>query len=189
MPRQSRPPGFEMTYKPYKRQSFGAAYSAWVFPVLYLFGSIAFVTIVVVAHTRVSDNWLLRFVVEGDSQRPLSAFVLSLITLGGAIAALIRTAMIGVIIHPDGVEVRDVVSFGWPKVKNCSWPEIDEIELGGRLIGLRMWDGNSILMPSVRNPTALRHALERVGVARGIPLRGDSVRDVQMVQEEIEDEA
>lgn len=177
-----------MTYKPQQRQSFGAAYTAWVLPVLYLFGAIAFVAIVVIAHTRVSDNWLLRFVVEGDSQRPLGAFVLSLITLGGAIAALIRTAMIGVIIHPDGVEVRDVVGFGWPKVKNCSWPEIDEIELTDQLVGLRLWDGKGILMPSVRNPTALRHAFERVGVARGIPLRGDNVRDVEVVQEEIEDE-
>lgn len=186
MARESRPPGFDMTYRPQRRESFGPPVRTWVLPGLYMVAALAFAGVVAFAHLQTSGGWLFRYIVEGDEHRILGARVLSLFVVLGGVAALLRTNMRGVVIHPDGVETRDVIGLAWPKVKNCSWAEIDEIVLEARAVGLRLWDGSNLWLPPVLDHQGLRRALERVAVARGIPLRGDT-RPVEEVEAELDE--
>jgi hypothetical protein len=159
----------------------------WVLPAIYTGVAVAFAGVVAFAHLHTSGGWLFRYIVEGDQHRILSARVLSLFVVLGGVAALLRTNMRGVVIHPDGVETRDVVGLAWPKVKNCSWAELDEVIFDGQAVGFRLWDGSSLWLPPVRDHQALRRALERVAVARGIPMRGDDMRPVEEVEAELDE--
>ncbi|MBI5531209.1 MAG: hypothetical protein HY898_00735 [Deltaproteobacteria bacterium] len=177
MPRDSRPPGFDMTYKPQRRQAFGPPTTTWILPAIYFVLSLAFLATVMLGQMMPSNSWLFRYIVEGDEHRILGARALSLIMFGGGVAALIRTGMRGVIIHPDGIEARYVIGFGWPKVKNCTWMEIDKLVLDRGHVMLYLWDGSLFGLPDVFDKAGLAHVLERVAAARAIPLRGGSGRN------------
>ncbi len=187
MPRESRPPGFDMTYRPQGRESFGPPLRTWILPLVYLALALAFAGVVVAANLQTSGNWLFRYVVEGDQHRILGARTLALLVVLGGIAAMLRTAMRGVVIHPDGVEFRDVVGFAWPKVRNLSWAEIDEVVFQTSGVGIRTWEGSQLWLPSVLDHRGLQRALERVAVARGIPMRGDGLRPVDEVEAELDE--
>ena len=131
-----------MTYRPQRRQAFGPPLRVWILPLVYLVAALVFVGIVVSAYMQTSGGWLFRYIVEGDPHRIVSAKVLAGFVLLGGVAAIGRTAMRGVVVHPDGIELRDVVSVAWPKVRNCTWAEIDEVVFEGRAVGLRLWDGD-----------------------------------------------
>lgn len=161
-----------MTYAPKRRRAFGPPLRTWIFPAIYAVCSLAFLTIVMLGHMAPSNTWLFRYIVEGDKHRILGAQALATIVAAGGVAALIRTGMRGVIIHPDGIEARYVFGLGWPKVRNCTWMEIDRLVFDAGRVRLHLWDGTIYSLPQVRNAEGLEQAIERVATARAIPLRG-----------------
>ena len=175
-----------MAYRPKKREAFGPPAAAWILPLVYLVAALVLTGIVLVMTLQTSGGWLYRYVVEGDDHRVLGARGLALISLLGALAVMLRTSMRGVTIHPDGVGYRDVVGPGWPQVRNCAWAEIDEIMVDRHAVALRLWNGDTLWLPKVYDHPGLRGALERVAVARSIPIRGEGIRTVEEVRAELE---
>src|SRR5258708_14069927 len=101
MSRPSRPPGFDMTYRPVKTQTFGPPVSAHVPSLVYLVLAVALVAVVVVGSASASGSWLFRYVVEGDSQRLLGARPPAAIVLGSALASGIPARSRGRMLHPE----------------------------------------------------------------------------------------
>ena len=180
MPRDSRPPGFDMTYKPQRRKAYGPPALTWVLPSLYFVLSLTFFAVVMLGQFLPSSTWLFRYIVEGDEYRIVGARTLGLIMLAGGVAALVRTSMRGVVVHPDGIEARYVISLGWPKVKNCTWMEIDRLIFDRGRVILHLWDGTIYSLPDVRDRDGLSQALEKVATARAIPVRGGSGRNFDL---------
>lgn len=176
-----------MTYRPQGRQAFGPPYQTWFLPGLYLVIALTFAGVVLFAHTQVSGGWLFRYIVEGDQHRIIGAKAIALLVVLGGVAAVVRTGMRGVVVHPDGIEVRDMANLFWPKVRNCTWAEIDELLFESAAVGLQLWDGDRLWLPAVLDERGLRRALERVAVARGIPMRGEGFRDVEEVEAELDE--
>lgn len=173
MARISRPPGYDMTYKPTETVTFGPPWLEQLPSVGYLCVAVALVVVVVVGTLAPAGTWLFHYVVEADSQRVLGARPLAAIVLLSAIAAVVRARMRGVIVHPEGVEARDVVAAGWPRVRRYAWPQIDRIVLdAGAAIALDLWDGRREFLPKVSARERLALMLERVGTARAIPITG-----------------
>src|SRR5262245_52319259 len=128
MPRISRPPGFDMTYKPLTSVAFGPPVSARVPSLVYLAVALGVVGFVALGSLSAADSWAFRYVMQ---ERILSARMLAVILLASAIASVLRARMRGVIIHPEGVEARDILGVGWPRVRRFAWPQIDKIVLDG----------------------------------------------------------
>ena len=187
MARDSRPPGFDMSYRPKRIEAYGPPASAWIWPSVYALLALAFAVVVYAAKYQPYESWLYMYVVDGDSQRIIGARTISFFLVLGGLAALLRTGMRGVTIHPDGVMFRDVLTLGWPKVRDFAWAEIDEIRVERLSIALRMWNGTTQWLPRVMDHEGLRCAMERVAVARAIRMCGDGLRPKGEVASELED--
>jgi hypothetical protein len=166
-----------MTYKPHRRRAFGPPVRTWILPSIYFAASVAFFVVVMIGQFLPSSTWLFRYVVEGDEYRILGARTLGVIMFAGGVAVMIRTAMRGVVIHPEGIEARYVLTLGWPKVKNCTWMEIDRFVFDRRHVILHLWDGSMFGLPEVRDHDGMSFALEKLAHARAIPVRGGSGRN------------
>lgn len=169
--RPSRPPGFDMTYRP-TDTAFGPPWTAWLPSLVYLAIALGVVAMVVLGEAGSGGAWLHEFIVERDVHRAVGARTLALVLVLGSAASLLRSSMRGVRLHPDGLEYRDVVTLGWPRVRRFKWAQIDCIILDQRSIALDLWDGSRQYLPAVGDRGALSAALEQVGVARAIPVRG-----------------
>ena len=185
--RESRPLGFDMSYRPRGKEAYGPPLSAWTMPSIYFLVALVFVGIVVAAPYQSPDTWLYRYVVESDIKRAITSRTIAVLFGLGGVSAMMRTAMRGVTIHPDGIAYRDVLTLGWPKVRDFSWAEIDEIIIERSSMALRLWTGAVQRLPSVRDHEGLRDAMERVGVARAIKLRGAGLRPIDDVRAELEE--
>jgi hypothetical protein len=184
MARISRPPGFDMTYRPDKRQSFGPPLKERALTLAYLGFAVIVIGIILYGQNAPSNSIFFRYVVEGDRTRVVSSSVCAIILGVSATAAFLREQMRGVIVHPDGIEMRELLSFGLPKVRRLAWSQIDRVSVppadpreralkpGFRGIRLDLWDGTRTWLPKVSNPTALSLLLERVALARAIPIEG-----------------
>lgn len=173
MSRHSRPPGFDMTYRPVETVAFGPPVSARIPSLAYLALAVTVVLLVVVGSISPSSSWLFRYVVEADAQRVLGARPLAAIILLSAVASVVRARMRGVVVHPEGLEARDSMGVGWPRVRKFAWPQIDRIILNaGATIGLELWDGRREWLPVVSGRDELAAMLERVAMARAIPITG-----------------
>ena len=173
--RISRPPGFDMTYRPVDVTRFGPPLSETWPSLAYLVLAVAVVAAVALGSISPSGSWLFRRVVEDDAHRVLGARPFAAILLLSALAGVVRTWMRGVLVHPDGVEARDVVGGAWPRVRRFAWPQIDAIHLEGeQLVALDLWDGTRAFLPAVADRHGLSRALERVAMARAIPVTGGS---------------
>jgi hypothetical protein len=162
-----------MTYRPVKTQTFGPPVSAHVPSLVYLVLAVALVALVVMGSASASGSWLFRYIVEEDSQRVLGARPLAAIVLVSALAAVLRARMRGVIVHPEGLEARDSLGVGWPRVRKFAWPQIDKIVLdAGQTIAVDLWDGRREWLPKVGERAELAAVLERVALARAIPISG-----------------
>ena len=118
MSRESRPPGFDMSYRPKARRSFGPPMVSWIFPTVYLVFAMAFVGIVISTDLNVSSGWIYRYFVEGDDRRIIGVHTIAVFVMIGGIASMLRTKMRGVVIYGDGIGFRDVGNWGWPTVRN-----------------------------------------------------------------------
>jgi hypothetical protein len=174
MARLSRPPGFDMTYKPAKTQTFGPPALSHLPSLLYLAVAVALVGVVMIGSVSSSGSWLFRYVVVEDAQRLLGARALAAIVLVSALASVAKTRMRGVIVHPEGLETRDMLGgVGWPRVRKYAWPQIDKIVLdAGQTIAVDLWDGRREWLPKVGARDQLAAVLERIAVARAIPISG-----------------
>jgi len=177
MARPSRPPGFDMTYRP-AETVFGPPPVTHLPSLVYLGVAIAAVVLVFVGERSAAGTFLYRQVVERSLRGFIGARAVAALLVLGAISSLLKTSMRGVRIKGDGLEFRDVVSLGIPRLKRYKWAQIDRILLDGqRAIVLELWDGTRAYLPEVSERDKLASALEKVGHARAIPVRGGSGLD------------
>jgi hypothetical protein len=186
--RPSRPPGFDMTYRP-TESVFGPP---WVYRVpsfLYLTLALAIVAVVIIGENSPSNSWLYIYIVEKDVHRILGARTLALVMVISSLAAMLRASMRGVRIRGDGLEFRDVMAMGWPRIRRFKWAQIDRIILDQpTTIALDLWDGSRAFLPRVNDRDALSAVLEKVAAARAIPVRGGAGLDDIPDSGEFEDE-
>jgi hypothetical protein len=157
MARPSRPPGFDMTYRP-TETAFGPPLSAHLPSV---------------AYQAPENSFLYRQIVERSVRGFIGARTVSLLLVAGAVSSLIKTSMRGVRIRPDGLEFREVAALGIPRLRRYKWAQIDRILLDSpSAIVIELWDGTHAYLPDVNDREQLGAALEKVALARAIPVRG-----------------
>lgn len=171
MARRSRPPGFDMTYRP-RETVFGPPLLVRLPSFLYLLGALAVWGLLYAGENSPPGTALFHYVVDEDQGRVMSIRTFAIVVTISALASVIRAGMRGVRIRPDGVEARDVTAL-WPKLKRYRWPQIEQIVLDGAAqVSLDLWDGSRAYLPDVSDRDGLTLALERVARARAIPVRG-----------------
>jgi hypothetical protein len=172
MARPSRPPGFDMTYRP-TETAFGPPLSAHLPSAFYLVCAIGAVITVFVAYQAPENSFLYRQIVERSVRGFIGARTVSLLLVAGAVSSLIKTSMRGVRIRPDGLEFREVAALGIPRLRRYKWAQIDRILLDSpSAIVIELWDGTHAYLPDVNDREQLGAALEKVALARAIPVRG-----------------
>jgi len=185
MARPSRPPGFDMTYRP-KEEFFGPP--LWVRLPSFFHAALAVaVVILVVVVERRPGSALHRYMFL--QEHLIDAHVLAVAFGVSGTASLLRGGMRGVRVRPDWVEYRDVVSSVWPKVKKFRWAQIDQItfEPSGA-ISVDLWDGRKEFLPKVEDRGGLGRILQRVALARAIPLSGAAGLDDLEADDEVAEE-
>jgi hypothetical protein len=177
MARASRPPGFDMTYRP-TETSFGPPLSIRMPSILYAVVAASAVVLVLLAEASPSGSWLYINIVERGVRGIMSARVFAGCLVIGAVASLLRANMRGVRIRGDGVEYRDIVSLGIPRLRRFKWAQIDRVILDQpRSVALDLWDGTRAFLPEVSDRPSLSATLEKVAHARAIPVRGGNGLD------------
>lgn len=184
-----------MTYRPEGSVSFSPPIRERLPSLLYLAFSLIVTAVIVYGQNAPSGSWLFKYVVEGDRNRLISSSVCAIILFTSALAATLREQMRGVVVHPDGIEMRELLALGWPRVKRFNWSQIDKLfvppslgqskdpavlaaataegaKSGGKSIRLDLWDGTTAFLPSVSNALGLALLLEKVALARAIPIEG-----------------
>lgn len=184
MARASRPPGFDMSYRPDSTMSFGPPLKERLPWFAYFVFALVIVGIIVYGQNAPTNSTLFRYVVEEDRHRIMPASVCGIILFCSALAGLLRDQMRGVVVRPDGVELRELLAFGIPRVRKWTWAQIDRMRLPTTEdtnaenpilhgdITLDLWDGSSTLLPTVNNKLGLALVLERVALSRSIPIEG-----------------
>lgn len=187
MARPSRPPGFDMTYRP-TESVFGPPFVARIPSLLYMAIAIVVAALVLIAEQSPGTE-LYAYIVERDVHRLISSRALAIILFVSALAAVLRSSMRGVRVRGDGVEYRDVLALGWPRVRHFRWPQIDCILLDQpRAVALDLWDGTRAFLPEVGDRDGLCAVLEKVAHARAIPVRGGAGLDELPESDEFDDE-
>lgn len=184
-----------MTYRPDKRQTFGPPLRERALTLAYTAFAAVVVGVIIYGQNAPSNSIFFKYVVELDRHRAVPASVCAIILGVSATAAFLREQLRGVVVHPDGIELRELLSFGWPKVRRLSWSQIDRMSVPPAsqrarekdddkskdkgndkkrpaTIRLDLWDGSREWLPNVSDPTALGLLLERVALARAIPIEG-----------------
>ena len=110
MARVSRPPGFDMTYKPARRASFGPPLGIRIPS----YASLGITSLLAIAAwwapSTSPGSSLHTHVVEGDRTRLVPALVIALVLCGSALAAVLRTFPV------DGLPTRPAVLASPPPV-------------------------------------------------------------------------
>jgi hypothetical protein len=119
-----------------------------------------------------------------DTHLAASLFALS------SVLSMLRDSMRGVRIRPNFVEYRELLNAMWPRVRRYRWAQIDRVvfEPSGSIL-VDLWDGRREILPEVRDMSELRSALERLALARAIPVEGGQGLDDLLPAEEAVDEA
>lgn len=190
MARPSRPPGFDMTYRP-KRATFTPPWSArW--PSTVFLGVVLVVSAAIfIAPKLPASSWLYRFVVTGDMTRVMSSTSFAIVLLVTAFAGFLRQQMSGVIVNAEGIETREILALGVPRIQRYTWTQIDRVRIppspvaiarqsadrtnsAGKFSNIRLdlWDGTRSILPEVAKKVDLSVMIERVALARAIPIEG-----------------
>ena len=156
---------------------------------IYLAIAVAVVGVVILGHMSPSGSRLFAWTVERDVHRLISSRTFATLIALSAVAAALRSSMRGVRILPDGVEYRDLLTLGFPKVRRYRWAQIDCVVLDQpNSVALDLWDGTRAFLPEVADRAGLAAALEKVATARAIPVRGgvglDEIPDSEEYAEE-----
>lgn len=174
-----------MTYRPDKRETFGPPLRERALTLAYVAFSVVVVGFILYGQNAPSNSIFFKYVVEGDRHRIVSSSVCAIILGVSASAAFLREQMRGVVVHPDGIELRELLSFGIPKVRRFTWAQIDRVFVPAvnpaagepkhsGSVRLDLWDGSRTWLPRVSNNARLSVLLERVALARAIPVEGGS---------------
>lgn len=179
-----------MTYRP-AETAFGPPFSAHLPSMLYLAIAITAVVLVILGERAPAGTFLYRQVVERSLQGFVGARTVAGLLVFGAVASFLRTSMRGVRIRGDGLEFREVMPLGLPRMRRYKWAQIDRVLLDvPSSIVLELWDGTRAYLPVVNDRVSLSAALEKVGHARAIPVRGgtglDELPDASELGEEEE---
>ena len=186
MNRPSRPPWFDMTYRP-RESVYPVRWLERVPSLVYLVLALVAVVLVVVGERSAPSSWLFHFVVEQDRGRLIGSRPFAVVLLVGAIASVLRTNMRGVRVYGDGVEAREITKFIVPRVRRYKWPQMALIVLDQPTIAVDLWDGQRAFLPVVSDQKGLAATLEKVAAARDIPVQGGNGLDE--VPEPIDDRA
>lgn len=166
-----------MTYRP-TESAFGPPFVKRIPSLLYLAIAIALVAVVLIGERSPPSSALYEYIVLRDMNRVMSSRTLATLLLLSAIAAVVRASMRGVRLRGDGLEYRDIISLGFPRVRRYKWAQIDRIILDHPdSIAIDLWDGSRAWLPVVGNRAGLAAALEKVAAARAIPVRGGAGLD------------
>ena len=170
--RISRPPGFDMTYRPATRV-FQAPWRTRIPSLVYLGVTLVVAGVVLVAEHSPSNSVLYVQVVEHGSRHIISARTFAILLLVSSVSSVLRANMRGVRVRGDGIEYRDVVSLLLPRLRRFRWAQMDRIKLMKTgLITIDLWDGNRAMLPQVQHRDLLARTLEHVAIARAIPIEG-----------------
>jgi hypothetical protein len=174
MPRESRPPGFDMSFRPEESRRFGPERRSCWPAYLFLIGALGFLLFVAYGYVAEPGTFAHRYVIEAAGRRSLSAGTFATIILAAGIGSVIRTHMRGVVLHPDGIETLDLLVLGWPKIERYGWAQIDKFhfDAGAELISVDLWNGQTSVLPRVADRRNLVEALAFVAEARAIPYTG-----------------
>jgi hypothetical protein len=177
-----------MTYRP-TETSFGPPLLIRVPSLIYAALAATAVVVVLIAESSPSSSWLYVNVIERGVRGIMSARTFAACLVVGAVASVLRANMRGVRIRGDGVEYRDVVSLGIPRLKRFKWAQIDRVILDApRNVALDLWDGTRAFLPEVSDRPSLSATLEKVAHARAIPVRGGHGLDELPESGEFQDE-
>jgi len=176
-----------MTYRPEASVAFGPPLKERLPWIVYFAVAVTLTGVIVYGQHAPTNTFLFRYVVEDDRNRIIPASVCAIILCISAIAALLRDQMRGVIVTPDGIELRELLTFGVPRVRRWTWSQIDRLRLPATEkkgdsdlpflrgnISVDLWDGSNMHLPAVNNMLGLAMTLERVALARAIPLEGST---------------
>lgn len=159
-----------MTYRP-SEEFFGPPLLLRLPGLLHLGAALAaFACVVLVARGDPQSglyNYIFRQKHLVDPYLACGAFALS------AVLSLLRDGMRGVQIRRNWIEYRELISAVWPRVRRYRWAQIEGVtfEESGS-ISLDLWDGRREFLPRVSDREGLRLVLERLALARAIPVRG-----------------
>lgn len=165
---------FEMAYSPppNERYPFRPPLRALLPSLVYLAFGVTVAAIVGVAYQSHGVGFLYRFIVEGDRSRAIASPILATMVLVSGLATVLRAAMRGVIVHGDGVEMRDILMLGVPTVKRWAWAQIHRIVVDDTQtptrVALELWDNSYQRLPHVAKSRELAQLLERIGASRQI---------------------
>lgn len=170
--RPSRPPGFDMTYRP-EECVFGPPFSARIPSLVYFAAALLVGVLVLIGEQSHVDSGLFRFVVQDDPMRVLGIRTLAVVLFIGSIASILRAGMRGVRIFGDGIETRDIEFLIVPRVRRYRWPQIERMLLDlDSTVAVDLWDGTCAYFPAVGDRAKLKATLEHIAAARAIPVRG-----------------
>jgi len=160
---------FDMSFAPDKpmREVFIAPFKARAPSLAYLAFALAVVAVVVTAYNGSSNTRLWVWIVEGDRGRPIGAQPLSILLTVSALGTAIRSWMRGVVVTSEGVQTREVLLLGLPRIKSWAWAQIDRLIVDERGVMLELWDGRYERLPDVAEPARLSALLEQVALGRG----------------------
>jgi hypothetical protein len=161
-----------MTYRPVET-TFGPPLRAKIPSFAYVVIALFAVMIVITAERSPHDSWLYVNVVERGVRGLIGARTLAVLLALGALSSVLRASMRGVRVRGDGVEYRDIISLGLPRLRRYRWAQIDRVILDlPQSVALDLWDGSRAFLPLVADRTGLAATLEKVATARAIPVRG-----------------
>jgi len=169
-----------MTYRPERRIAFGPPLRHRLPSFAFLALALGVCGVIVYGEHAPSSSVVFQYVVEGDRGRIIPSSVCAIILLCSSIASVLREQMRGVILHPEGIDVRELLSLGWPRVRRFHWSQIDKVFVPpaqsvaseAKSIRIDLWDGTRAWLPSVARAGELGMMLERVALARAIPIEG-----------------
>lgn len=166
-----------MTYRP-AETVFGPPFVVRVPSFLYLACAIAAVVVLMMAERSDPGSFLYVQIMERSAQGFISARTVVALMVIGALAAIVQSGMRGVRIRGDGVEYRDMITIGIPRVRRVKWAQMDCIVLNlPQAIAIDLWDGSRAYLPVVSDRARLSATLEQVAAARAIPVRGGAGLD------------
>jgi hypothetical protein len=169
--RASRPPGFDMTYRP-RESVYSVPWLERVPSLVYLALAVVTIVLVVIGEHSPPDSWLFNYVVVQDRFRLLGSRAFAIVLTIGAVASVMRGNMRGVRIFGDGVEAREITQLIVPRVRRYRWPQMALIVLDQPHVAVELWDGQRAVLPAVGDRDGLVATLERVAAARDIPVQG-----------------
>jgi hypothetical protein len=149
-----------------KVQSFGPPRKRLIAPLLFLAGAVAFAGVIGAGYGGASNSPLKIWVVEGDAYRPFPAWAFATFIAVCALGTLLRTMLMGVVVRPDGLETREVLMFGVPRIRVWTWTQIDRFIFDQRGTMLELWDNRYERLPAVANVSKLHSTLMHVAALR-----------------------